>query len=121
MSTINEILAGGNIAEQFEETYAKVMANMEDTATDPRAKRKITLEITFTQDYEREMMKYDIQIKEKLAPKMAKRAEVCIAKPIPGQISLDEYISSGMAAGLQIVDTKTGEILGKDPEEESEE
>ena len=120
MNTISEILAGGNIVDQFDEVYSKVMANMEDASTDPRAKRKITLEITFTQDSQREMMQYEIQIKEKLAPKRAKRAELCIAKPMPGQISLEEYINSGMAAGLQIVDTATGEILSNNSEEESE-
>lgn len=65
--TLAEIDNGG-AEELFARELRQVMQNIDDPSTDPTAKRKITLEIEFTPNQNRDMGVVEISAKSKMAP-----------------------------------------------------
>ncbi len=63
-----ETLAGGALAEQFDEEMKKVLENINDPNTDPLAKRIITVKVSLKPDEARNMAKIDASCKSSLAP-----------------------------------------------------
>lgn len=99
VKTLEEILNDENVNEKFEEAYGKVLKNMQDTATDPKAKRKITLDIIFTQNLERDIVKYEVEIKEKVSSRQVMQKQMFVDNSLPGQMNIQDY------------DPETGEIV----------
>ena len=62
-----ETLADGAAAELFQSELDKVLRNIQDPNTDATAVRKVTLEVTFAPDEEREMGNVKVKATSRLA------------------------------------------------------
>ncbi len=60
-------LAGGAVAERFEDALDEVIKNIQDVNTEPKVKRKITLEVTIAPDDKRDYGVVEVVVKTKLA------------------------------------------------------
>ena len=95
-------LMDGAMTERFQQHWDKVMQNVFDPNTDPKAKRQITVVIDITPNERRDAAEYSIDFKTKMAP-MRKLAQTIflhmddhgkvtateVTQQIPGQISMD--------------------------------
>ena len=73
-------LAEGGTGELFDREVEKVVANMRDPNTDPKAKRVITLKITISPDRDRSGAKYSAQTTAKLAPSEPLAQQIYLGK-----------------------------------------
>lgn len=62
-----DTLGGGALAELFSEDLARVLANINDPNTDEKAKRSITMTVTFTPNKDRDQADISIFCSAKLA------------------------------------------------------
>jgi len=69
-------LGGGAIVEQFDDQLSRVMANIDDLNADAKAKRTITIEVSFEPDATRQALTVKHSVKTKLAA--GKKAESTI-------------------------------------------
>lgn len=60
-------LAGGALAERFEDALQQVLDNIQDVNTEAKAKREITITMTVAPDDKREMANVGLNVKTKLA------------------------------------------------------
>mgnify|MGYP006916218943 CR=1 FL=1 len=139
MSKVNlEEFAGGALQEKFDDAMEKVLTNLMDPNTPWKSKRKISVEITFTQNEDRDDTVVNVSVVPKLAP--VKPIETMMAigkdlatgkvfaeeygKQIRGQMTLDDYEKQKLAEKQptesreeivegNLVDVETGEITGK--------
>lgn len=133
-----EEFAGGALQEKFDDAMEKVLTNLMDPNTPWKNKRKISVEITFTQNEDRDDTSVNVSVVPKLAPVKPIETKMAIGKDlatgkvfaeeygkqIRGQMTLDDY-EKQKAAEKQpdesrqaivdgnLVDTETGEITGK--------
>lgn len=125
-------LVGGALQEKFSKFFEKVVENLQDQNTSFKVKRKITVELTFDQNEARDDVSVSIDVKEKLAPQAGMKTSFYIGKnlktgelfaeeygkQIKGQMNLSDYATSNVQEiGGELVDTETGEVLSKKPEE----
>ncbi|MFW6010845.1 MAG: hypothetical protein ACOC9H_02890 [Gemmatimonadota bacterium] len=72
MSKLHEVtletLAGGAAPERFDRELKRVIKNIRDPNTDPEAKRKIKLEVTFVPGKNRADIHVGLHVEAKLAP-----------------------------------------------------
>lgn len=61
-------IAGGALQEKFNTALSDVVENLLDPNTPSKDKRKITIEMTFSTDEERQQVAATVSVKEKLAP-----------------------------------------------------
>ena len=133
-----EGFAGGALQEKFDDAMEKVLTNLMDPNTPWKSKRKISVEITFTQNEDRDDTVVNVSVVPKLAP--VKPIETMMAigkdlatgkvfaeeygKQIRGQMTLDDYEKQKLAEKQptesreeivegNLVDVETGEITGK--------
>lgn len=109
-----EKFAGGALAEKFNVGLKEVLENIADPNTDARKKRKMTVELEFKSDEERELSMVDIVVKTKLAPNMPVATKIIIDKDGQGGIVASEYNNQVKGQRYMRVDEKTGEILQDD-------
>lgn len=111
MNKINlEEFAGGALQEQFNDAMGKVLVNMQDLNTSFKAKREITVKVTFTQDEQRENVKVNVSTTTKLANAMPVETLMAVGKNLKtGEIVAEEY--GRQIRGQQKFDPETGEIL----------
>lgn len=127
MSKVNlEEFAGGALQEKFDDAMEKVLVNLMDPNTPWKNKRKISVEITFEQNEDRDDTSVNVSVVPKLAPVKPIATRMVIGKDIgtgevfaqeygsqcKGQMTLDDY-SSQQVVGNDVVDTDTGEVVGK--------
>lgn len=62
-----ETLGGGAALEKFADELTRVLENIRDPNTEPEAKRKVVLEVTFAPDADREVVKVIIAARSTLA------------------------------------------------------
>ena len=119
-------LVGGAVQEKFQNSFRRVLENMLDMNTSFKAKRSITIKLTFEENEQRDDIKARIDISEKLAPQGAietsfafgknlKTGEIEVeeyGKQIKGQMSfLDKTRTEVIEVGGSVVDVETGEVL----------
>lgn len=75
----------GSIKERADYELEKVTANMKDINTDPKAKRKITIELTFSTDENRKAVFVSHIVKTKLAPPVKREITLFSANEIDKQ------------------------------------
>lgn len=63
------LLQGGAVLKTVDDEVIKVLDDIENIATDPKAKRRITLQFTITSTPSRSSINLDVQAKTDLAPK----------------------------------------------------
>lgn len=112
-----EKFAGGALAEKFNIGLQEVLENIADPNTDPKKKRKLTLELSFEPDEERELSMVDIVVKTKLQPNMPVATKIIIDKDGEGGIVASEYKNQLKGQQHMKVDEETGEILQDDKED----
>lgn len=133
-----EEFAGGALQEKFDDAMEKVLTNLMDPNTPWKNKRKISVEITFTQNEDRDDTAVNVSVVSKLAPVKPIETKMAIGKDlatgkvfaeeygkqIRGQMTLDDYEKQKVAEKQpdesrqaivdgNLVDTETGEITGK--------
>ena len=96
-------LGGGAAVEKFQEEFEKVVANIMDPNTDPKAKREVVLKVTIQPSADRDWAGMKIEAQAKLAPNVAyaTRAFVGIDRQSgkasafednPNQTTIDDFI-----------------------------
>ena len=109
-----EKFAGGALAEKFNVGLKEVLENIADPNTEAKKKRKLTVELTFNPDEERELSLVDILVKTKLEPTKAVATKILIDKDGQGGIIASEYNNQLRGQQYLKVDEDTGEILSDD-------
>lgn len=119
-------IAGGALQEKAQAAIEEVVKNMQDPNTPWKNKREVLIKLKFTQNEDRDDSKCEISVEKKLA--QAKPIETKFAlgkdletgdvfaeeygKQIRGQMSLEDYRME-QVIGEDVVDTDTGEVVGK--------
>lgn len=85
-------MAMGGILEVTDYNIGKIIANITDPNTDPKAKRKLVLTLTFKPDDYRARIDLEVQAKTTLAPVAPVRTAVCITKDREGNVLLAEML-----------------------------
>lgn len=118
-------LVGGALQEKFNKSFEKVIENLQDVNTSFKVKRKITIQLDFTQNEVRDDVHVDVAVVEKLAPQAPMTTSFSIGKDlrtgetyaeeygkqIKGQMTIDDFEPEKIIDG-QVVDTDTGEVVG---------
>lgn len=116
-------LVGGALQEKFSKSFEKVVENLQDVNTSFKSKRKITIQLDFTQNEARDDVHVDVAVVEKLAPQAPMKTSFAIGKDLKsGEIFAEEYGKqvkgqmnlNDFAAEEKEVDTETGEIKQPD-------
>lgn len=126
MSKVNlEEFAGGSLQEKFDDAIEKVLANLMDPNTPWKNKRKISIEVTFEQNEDRDDTSVNVSVVPKLAPVKPIATRMAIGKDIKsgevfaqeygsqckGQMTMDDYSNNMQEIDGNMVDTETGEII----------
>lgn len=121
-----EEIAGGALQENAQQAIAEVVANMQDPNTPWKNKRAVMIKLAFTQNEDRTDSTCEISVEKKLAPVKPLETKFAIGTDlkdgniymeeygpqIKGQLSLDDY-QKEQIVGNDVVDTDTGEVVGK--------
>jgi len=121
-----EEIAGGALQEKAQKAIAEVVDNLQDPNTPWKNKRSVMIKISFSQNEDRNDATCEISVEKKLAQIKPITTSFSIGKDlqnggvymeeygpqIRGQMSLDDY-QSEQIVGNNVVDTDTGEIVGK--------
>lgn len=124
-----EQFANGALQEKFDMAFQRVIENMQDPNTPYKNKRVISIKIALTQNENRDDSAVEVSVETKLAPVMPIATRMSIGKDLrTGEIYAEEYgkqIKGQMsfsdmeeaapltAVGEDVVDTDTGEVVGK--------
>ena len=103
--------ADGALAEKFNIAYKEVLENIADPNTPHKTKRKLTLELTFETDEERELSTVDIATKTKLAPAKSVATRIIIDRDGKGGIIASEYSKQIKGQQYMRVDEETSEVM----------
>lgn len=106
-----EKFAEGALTEKFNNELRKVIENIEDPNTDFKKKRKLTLELTFESDENRELAIVDIIAKSKLVPAKALATKIVMGTDGKGGILASEYKKQVPGQSIMRVNEETGEML----------
>lgn len=83
--------AGGALSERVNQAIAQVLENIKDPNTDFKLKRKVTVDIIFSANEEREMSEVSVLAKAKLAPRKAVKSIILIDSDTDGQVLASEF------------------------------
>lgn len=97
-------LADGEIIDKLNRELEKVAQNIADKNTDPKKERKITLEIKFKPNENRDQITTVISTKTSLAPERGIDTLILMGKDNEGQLHLNEIRQQS------IFDNKPGKI-----------
>ena len=100
-----DAFAGGALSEKFNIALEQVVRNLLDTNTSFKTKRKITVEVEFLQNEERNCVDVFIACKAKLAPQTPVITKFAIGKDLrSGSIMAEEYGMPRLNGSDRIVD-----------------
>ncbi|MEG2919093.1 MAG: replication terminator protein [Clostridium sp.] len=106
-----ETFANGALAERMDQALKEVLENIADKNTDSNPKRKLTLEMIFASDEERELTEVTIAAKTKLAPRSSVATKIIIDKDLNGQVLGTEFKKQVKGQTYMKVDDETGEVF----------
>lgn len=106
-----ETLADGALAEKVNIALMEVLSNIADPNTDWKTKRKLTVDITFVAQEDRELALLDIQTKTKLAPPKSVGTKIVIGTDGKGGIMASEFGKQIPGQSVMRLDESTGEVL----------
>lgn len=106
-----ETLAEGALAEKVNIGLKEVLNNISDPNTDYKFKRKLTVDITFVAQEDRELALLDIQTKTRLAPPKSVGTKIIIGTDGKGGIMASEFGKQIPGQSVMRVDESAGEIL----------
>lgn len=113
-------MVGGALQQKFQNSFDRVMENMQDENTPYRDKRQITVTMTFVQNEQRNDVVCDIAVKEKLAMQGGLKTHFSVGKDLrTGKVAAEEYGNQlkgqmsmdDAAENIAAVDMETGEVL----------
>ncbi len=112
-------MVGGALQQKFQNSFERVMENMQDENTPYKDKRQITITMTFVQNEQRDDVVCDIAVKEKLAMQGGLKTHFSVGKDLrTGKVAAEEYGNQlkgqmsmdDAAENIATVDMETGEI-----------
>lgn len=112
-----EQVMGGGLQEQFGKSFDRVIENLADPNTPFKEARKITIELKFTQNENRDDVSCAVSVKEKLAAQAPMNTAFIIGKNLKtGELYAEEYGRHNRLKGQTTfdelkVDPETGEVL----------
>lgn len=115
-----ETLADGALAEKVNIALKEVLGNIADPNTDWKLKRKLTVDITFQAQEDRELALLDIQTKTKLAPPKSVGTRIVIGTDGKGGIVASEFGKQIPGQSTMRVNEETGEVTTTAEEKEKE-
>lgn len=112
-------MVGGALQQKFQNSFERVMENMQDENTPYKDKRQITITMTFVQNEQRDDVVCDIAVKEKLAMQGGLKTHFSVGKDLrTGKVAAEEYgnqlkgqMSMSDDESVAAVDLETGEVL----------
>lgn len=112
-------MVGGALQQKFQNSFERVMENMQDENTPYKDKRQITITMTFVQNEQRDDVVCDIAVKEKLATQSGLKTHFSVGKDLrTGKVAAEEYgnqlkgqMSMSDDESVAAVDLETGEVL----------
>lgn len=112
-------LVGGALQEQFGKSFEKVIENLMNPNTEFKKPREISIKLKFHQNENRDDVKCEIQVSEKLAPQQPMSTSFAIGKDLrTGKMYAKEYGKNVDQIPIDLgtpdvvsVDAATGEIL----------
>lgn len=105
-----ETLAEGGLTEKVNMALQEVLNNIADPNTDYKVKRKLTIDITFISQEDRDLALLDIQTKTKLAPPKSIGTKIVIGTDGKGGVMASEFGKQIPGQSTMRVDEETGEI-----------
>ncbi|NFN78666.1 replication terminator protein [Clostridium botulinum] len=106
-----EKFAEGALAEKVNIALKEVLSNIADPNTDWKTKRKLTIDITFESQEDRQLALLDIKTKKKLAEPKSIGTRIIIDTDGKGGILASEYKKQIPGQSTMRVDEETGEIV----------
>ena len=106
-----ETLAEGGLTEKVNMALREVLNNIADPNTDYKVKRKLTIDITFISQEDRDLALLDIQTKTKLAPPKSIGTKFVIGTDGKGGVMASEFGKQIPGQSVMRVDEETGEVL----------
>ena len=108
-------MVSGALQQKFQNSFERVMENMQDENTPYKDKRQITITMTFVQNEQRDDVVCDIAVKEKLAMQGGLKTHFSVGKDLrTGKVVAEEYGNQlkgqNAAENIAAVDMETGEI-----------
>lgn len=110
-------MVGGALQEKFQNSFRRVMENLQDVNTPYKDKREIIIKMTFVQNEQRDAVATDISVTEKLASQAKLITNFAVGKDLrTGEAFAEEYGKSQLRGQMQMdtapqVDIDTGEVL----------
>lgn len=112
-------MVGGALQQKFQNSFERVMENLQDVNTPYKDKRQITITMTFVQNEQRDDVVCDIAVKEKLATQGGLKTHFSVGKDLrTGKVAAEEYgnqlkgqMSMSDDESVAAVDLETGEVL----------
>jgi hypothetical protein len=86
-------LARGSLEEQFNYELKRVLENIYDPNTEPEKKRKITIEMLFEPDSDREIVKISVKTKSVLVTAKPINSKFVLGRQEDGTIAATEFVS----------------------------
>lgn len=114
-----ETLADGALAEKVNIALKEVLGNIADPNTEWKTKRKLTVDITFQAQEDRELALLDIQTKTKLAPPKSVGTRIVIGTDGKGGIMASEFGKQIPGQSTMRVDEENGEVTTTAEEKEN--
>lgn len=115
---LSEML-GGCLQEKFQNSFNRVMENLQDVNTPYKDKREIVIKMTFAQNETRDNVIASVKVSEKLASQGELITQFAMGKDLrTGKVIAEEYgnqLKGQMkmeASPVAAVDLETGEVLG---------
>lgn len=110
-------MCNGAIQEKFENSFGRVMENMQDVNTPYKDKREIIIKMSFVQNEQRDNVVVDIKVQEKLSTQSAMTTQFAVGKDLrTGEVIAEEYgkqqLRGQTEMNIAAVDTETGEVIG---------
>ena len=106
-------MVGGALQQKFQNSFDRVMENLQDVNTPYKDKREITITMKFVQNEARDNVLCDIAVKEKLAMQGGLTTQFAMGKDLAtGEIVAEEY-GNQLKGQLSMDDTKTAENVAK--------
>jgi hypothetical protein len=120
MERINfEEFAGGELSDKLNRAIKQVVENMLDVNTPYKNKRKIKVEIGFTQNETRDDVSLEIAVEAKLAAATPTKSHMAIGKDLRnGEIYAEEY-GSQIKGQMSFSDMQPPIVPGKDVDPET--
>lgn len=115
-----EEFAEGALAEKFNIALKEVLENIADPNTPFKTKRKLTVDLTFETDEERELSIVSIETKTKLAQPKGVATKIIIDRDGKGGVIASEYGKQIRGQRYMKVDEETGEIIDPSNKDETE-